>query len=446
MSIKKILFHKKFIFISFSILTIIFFSGNCYALNLKEVETRASNNNYIIKQYKLLYQSSKNIKESEFKNFLPDVSTNYSYKKLSQQPYQIVNNSKIFMSSTSNFQWNLTVSQPLFSLYLLNKYKYAKYNELFSKAQIGLIKNQIVTNAKIAYLNVLYAQKILKVRQITSKEFSSHLKDAQYFFKNGLIPSVDLLKSEVAYYNSKQELQQAQTNLINAIAQLNQLINEPIEKQHTFTQIKKVMPLKDTLKSLYSDIYQRPDIKALSFAIYKAKSEIGETKSAYYPQIELIGNYSRAGENADIDENRYSNNSMYSLLLIASWNIFNWGKTKNKVQAINLQEKSLQEELNNLKTYAQTQILNAYNQAMVAYNNISVAKTSVAEAIENYKLTNLRYKNQLATSTDILDARTLLTQAEMDYYNSIYGYAKALENLSLSIGKDNAFDYLIRFN
>lgn len=445
MSIKKVLLHNKFILMGFFIVTIIFFSNSCYALNLQEVETRAYNNNYIIKQYQLLYQSSKNIKESEFKNFLPDISTNYSYTKLSQAPYQVVNNNKIIMSSTSNFQWNLNISEPLFSFYLINKYKYAKYNELFSKAELHLIRNQIITNAKIAYFNVLYAQKILNVKKVAVAQFSSHLKDAKYFFKNGLIPRVDLLKSEVAYYNATQKLKQAQTNLTNAIAELNQIIDEPIEKQHTFAQVEKIMPIKDTLKSLYSDIYQRPDIKALSYAIYKSKSKVGEAKSAYFPEISLIGNYARKGENADIDENRYSNNSIYSLLLIASWNIFNWGKTKNQIQAAKLQENALQEELNNLITYSKTQVLNAYNEAMVAYNNISVAKGSVSEATENYKLTNLRYKNHIGTSTDILDARTLLTQAEMNYYNSIYGYAKALEKLAFSIGKDNTFDSLIKF-
>jgi outer membrane protein TolC len=105
----------------------------------------------------------------------------------------------------------------------------------------------------------------------------------------------------------------------------------------------------------------------------------------------------------------------------------------------------LQNELNNLKTQSKTQILNAYDQAQVAYHNISVAQTALTQANENYKLTNERYLNQLATSTDILDARALLTQAEANYYGSIYGYCIALEKLANAVGKTDEFDYLIRF-
>lgn len=429
-----------------SIAAILALANTSFALSLSQVQTLSSNNNYQIKQYESLYESSKESKISAFKSFLPNLSTNYSYTRLDQAPYQIVNGQKLIMNSVNQYQWNVTITQPIFTgFYLLNKYKYAKYDEAFSKANLEVIRNQIVTNAKIAYFNVLYNQKMLETRQLAVAQYESHLKDAQSFYQQGLIPKVDLLKSEVAYSNAKQELKQAYSNLTNAIAQLNQLLNEPIDKNHTFEQVVDVIDLKTPLDSLYSQIENRPDIKALSFAIEKAKAQVGMVESSYYPQVQLRANYNRNGQNLDMNNNPYSDNSIYSLNITANWDIFDWGKTKNDVQAAKLQEIALQNELNNLKTQSKTQILNAYDQANVAYHNIQVARTALKEANENYKLTNERYLNQLATSTDILDARTLLTQAEANYYGSIYGYCIALENLANAVGKTDEFDYLIRF-
>ncbi len=421
-----------------------------YALSLSEVQSLSENNNYQIKQYESLYESSKEAKLSAFKSFLPDLSTNYSYTRLDQAPYQIVYQkgiaNKMIMGENHNYQWNVTITQPLFTgFYLINKYKYAKYDEAFSKANLEVIRNQVVTNAKIAYFNVLYNQKILETKQLAVAQFESHLKDAQSFYKQGLIPKVDLLKSEVAYSNAKQELKQAYSNLTNAIAQLNQLLNEPIDKNHTFEQVADVVGLQTPLEALYAQVENRPDIKALSFAIQKANAQVDMVRSSYYPQVQLKANYNRNGDNLDMSNNPYSDNSIYSLNITANWDIFDWGKTKNDVQAAKLQEIALENELNNLKTQSKTQILNAYNQAQVAYNNVSVAKTALKEANENYKLTNERYLNQLATSTDILDARSLLTQSESNYYGSIYGYCIALENLANAVGKPDEFDYLIRF-
>lgn len=436
--------HLKKTLLSISVLAL--FANTSYALSLSEVQSLSSNNNYQIKQYESLYESSKESKQSAFKNFLPNLSTSYSYTRLDQPPYQIVNGNKMIMGSVNNYQWNVTITQPLFTgFYLLNKYKYAKYDESFSQANLEVIRNQIITNAKNAYFNVLYNQKILETRQLAVAQYESHLKDAESFYKQGLIPKVDLLKSQVAYSNAKQELKQAYANLTNAIAQLNQLLNEPIDKTHTFDQVADVVNLKTPLDSLYAQVDNRPDIKALSFAINKAKAQVGMVESSYYPQVQLKANYNRNGQNLDMNNNPYSDNSIYSLNIVANWDIFDWGKTKNDVQAAKLQQIALENELSNLKTQAKTQILNAYDQAEVAYHNISVAQTALKEANENYKLTNERYLNQLATSTDILDARTLLTQAESNYYGAIYGYCIALENLANAVGKPDEFDYLIRF-
>ncbi|WP_143340223.1 TolC family protein, partial [Desulfurella amilsii] len=332
----------------FSISVLALFANTSYALSLSEVQSLSSNNNYQIKQYESLYESSKESKQSAFKNFLPNLSTNYSYTRLDQPPYQIANGNKLIMGSVNNYQWNVTITQPLFTgFYLLNKYKYAKYNESFSQANLEVIRNQIITNAKNAYFNVLYNQKILETRQLAVAQYESHLKDAESFYKQGLIPKVDLLKSQVAYSNAKQELKQAYANLTNAIAQLNQLLNEPIDKTHTFDQVADVVNLKTPLDSLYAQTDNRPDIKALSFAINKAKAQVGMVESSYYPQVQLKANYNRNGQNLDMNNNPYADNSIYSLNIIANWDIFDWGKTKNDVQAAKLQQIALENELAN---------------------------------------------------------------------------------------------------
>ncbi|MGC9102848.1 MAG: TolC family protein, partial [Desulfurella sp.] len=140
--------HLKKTLLSISILAL--FANTAFALSLSEVQTLSSNNNYQIKQYESLYESSKELKQSAFKSFLPNLSTSYSYTRLDEPPYQIVNGNKLIMGSNNNYQWNVTITQPIFTgFYLLNKYKYAKYDEAFSKANLEVIRNQVITNAKI---------------------------------------------------------------------------------------------------------------------------------------------------------------------------------------------------------------------------------------------------------------------------------------------------------
>lgn len=49
--------------------------------------------------------------------------------------------------------------------------------------------------------------------------------------------------------------------------------------------------------------------------------------------------------------------------------------------------------------------------------------------------TQLGYRQEAATSTEVLDAQTDLTQAETNYFQSLYGYLDALATLEYAIGQ-----------
>ncbi len=72
---------------------------------------------------------------------------------------------------------------------------------------------------------------------------------------------------------------------------------------------------------------------------------------------------------------------------------------------------------------------------MVAKVNVETAKKSLVQAKENFRVTTEGYKVQVNTSTDVLDARTYLTQSEMNYYGALYGYHIALAALKRAVGE-----------
>ena len=78
---------------------------------------------------------------------------------------------------------------------------------------------------------------------------------------------------------------------------------------------------------------------------------------------------------------------------------------------------------------------NAFLNLMVAKKNINTSKVSLSQAKENWRITNLQYKQQIATSTDVLDARTFLTSAETNYYSALYGHMISLAELQRAVGE-----------
>ncbi len=48
-----------------------------------------------------------------------------------------------------------------------------------------------------------------------------------------------------------------------------------------------------------------------------------------------------------------------------------------------------------------------------------MAKKSVESAEENFRISQERYREQVATATEVLDAQTRLTEARTNYTNSL---------------------------
>ena len=72
--------------------------------------------------------------------------------------------------------------------------------------------------------------------------------------------------------------------------------------------------------------------------------------------------------------------------------------------------------------------------AETAYENIATAKLAVDQAEENLRMVTLRYKNQIATNTNVLDANTLLSDTRTNYYRAVYDYNIRLAGLARSVG------------
>ena len=93
------------------------------------------------------------------------------------------------------------------------------------------------------------------------------------------------------------------------------------------------------------------------------------------------------------------------------------------------------EKIGGIEDSIRLEVKDAFLKLKVSDKNIQTAKESLTQARENYRITNLQYQQQMTTSTEVLDARVFLTQAETNYYNALYGYMISLAELERAIGR-----------
>ena len=81
------------------------------------------------------------------------------------------------------------------------------------------------------------------------------------------------------------------------------------------------------------------------------------------------------------------------------------------------------------------EVKNDYLNMLVAEKNIGVAEKAIEQAEENLRMNEERYKYQVATQTDVLDAVTLLAQARVNYYGALSDFNVAKAQLERSMGR-----------
>ena len=92
-------------------------------------------------------------------------------------------------------------------------------------------------------------------------------------------------------------------------------------------------------------------------------------------------------------------------------NVFDWGRTVVPDAAVEKPPRADRDTRNGASgTRITLDVTRTYLTLLDAWNGIEVARENVAQAEENYRVTNERFKEGLATNTDLLDAEVLLAQ------------------------------------
>jgi outer membrane protein len=65
----------------------------------------------------------------------------------------------------------------------------------------------------------------------------------------------------------------------------------------------------------------------------------------------------------------------------------------------------------------------------VSAGRIDLARKAVEQAEENYRITENQFRERVATTTDLLDARVFLARARTQFNNAFYGLRQALTAL-----------------
>jgi outer membrane protein len=446
----KNMMNKDWRMICFILLAVAFFPHLVFSeepLTLESSIETALKNSIVLKIAKEGSESATAQKKEAITGFLPKFSTSYSYTRLNEVPFSrfqglppgplsSMNGMEIPVGTKDNYNWIIEAKQPLFAGGgILANYQASRIGEDVAHLEEKAQYQDVVKEVKIAYFNILRAQRIQDTARQSVEMLNAHRDVAQNYFNVGIIPKNDLLHAEVELANGKQALVRAQNAVELAKSSFNTVLKRKIFAPVDVVDILTYQPLKQSFEECLNIAQQaRPELKISSLRAAQAGKLVHVAQSEYLPAISVVGNYTRFGDYPSVSGSDYKDMENWYVMVAASWNFWEWGKTKYRVDASKAKQNQALEASKELSDQITLEIKNAFLILQETESQIAVSQKLIEQAEENFRISEERYKERVATSTEVLDAQTLLTKAKSEYANALADYNVNYARLQRAMG------------
>lgn len=281
-----------------------------------------------------------------------------------------------------------------------------------------------------AYVSVLQTQRLIEVADRSVETLAAHLMDVEDLFEKGVVAKSDVLAVKVAHANAREKQLKARNGLDLASAAYNRLMGRQL------AQPVLVAELADNLEPLHDDvdglvgmaIGQRPELQSVAHKSRALRHQADLERSETGPQVGLVGGFHY------LEDSNLAHNDLWSMTLAAEWKLFDGGMARSKAAAMEQRASAVTRLQKDLQSRIALQVRQAWLSLQNATERIEVAEMSVEQAEENLKVTLDRYRKEVGTNTEVLDAQTLLTSSRSNYYSAVYEAALARIMLDRAVG------------
>ncbi|MEO5332642.1 MAG: TolC family protein [Magnetococcus sp. YQC-5] len=396
------------------------------SLTLDDILGIALRDNLGLKSKEAQQQSKQASATASFRKMLPTLS-------LSSSRSDILHNTAPFGSEAETYNTTVTLSQPIYrGDSLWSGWKSANTQHVQAKLELIHAARTLIKDVKVTWNTLLEKKQLLKESEAALERLHQHEKNAQAFFKEGRIWRNEVLQASVKVAEGEQNLITAQNQVELAQSQLNRLMRRPLDHPLQTKGDLNWMPLDWTLEKAYTHAKEhRTDLEKARLDIHVGKLTETSTASANLPSVNFNGTYNLAAPNM----NYHENDATLTATLNLNWTAWNWGQTTQEVAAAKANTYRNQLTYDDQLQAVLLETRQAFLSAKESNSKVQLLKKSLGQAEENYRVNQIRYREQLGSATDVLNAMDLLTSTRNANTSALTAYLNAMAVLDLAVGK-----------
>lgn len=297
-------------------------------------------------------------------------------------------------------------------------------------AEGQVTRNDVAFGARLAYFNVLRAQRVLDVRIETGRQRQALLTQAMAFYEAGIRARIDVARAEANLYQARAEFSAAENDLRFARATLLERMG--IDGPPGFVLLEGDMPRGTPPGGpeewMLAAAKRRPDLRAAADRVLASDEALRQAQAGHNPLLTGSAGYGYAADDFPLRQN-------YSLGLRLSVPIFDGKLTRSRVVEAESLAASARYGEAALRRQVRLQVEQASLALRQAGEQIQARRKQRDASDENLRLATGRYDAGAGDIIEIIDAQTQMTAAETALVEAYYDYNTALASLSRAIGE-----------
>ncbi|MGD8495271.1 MAG: TolC family protein [Gemmatimonadales bacterium] len=367
-------------------------------------------------------------------------------------------------------QWRagVDVSQPLFDASVFIGVSTAGRFRDYSRESVRGAAQQVATDVRIAYLDVLLAGERVRLTANSVERVRQTLEEARAMYRVGLLGEYDVLRLEVELANIEPELRRSRDDLAESRRQLAIRMGLPEaeavgaegdltavdpEDPEANTDANRLLltyngvsePEASTAGALVERAYgTRSDLRQLSLRRELEEARVSVAKSDLLPSASAFFNYSySAQENGALNffgENDTQRTSSAAVGVRIDVPIFSGLQRYSRVAQRQIAVRQIESQLADLRLRAASEVRARFDQVGEARARAGAQKRAVGEARRGYEIASSQYREGTGSRLEVTDAENALRQAELNYARAVYDYLAARARLDLAVGQVPAVD------
>ncbi len=324
-------------------------------------------------------------------------------------------------AQVQDFATRITIEQPLINVDGIYQRKAAKAQLRATELQSVRTEQYMTLEMEKAYMQLQLAYKTVEVLQKAQKTAAENLRIAENSLQQGYLQRSDVLAVQVRATEIANQLQYAQSNILNASNQLSVLMNAD-----TYAVLKPkdsliVWPTEAGPVPIEGLTENRADIQAMEAATAAYEQLHRADQMTFLPRLNAFGTY-------ELHDDQLFQGGADGYLFGAElkWNILEGSKRFGKSQKSRAELEKSRLQLQQYKSESQVELNRALRMLQDAKNNLELTALALEQSSESLRIRTNRFEQGLEKTTDLLMAETQLAQKRLEYYATIFQHNYAM--------------------